>query len=47
MTDGTGLPRHLFPDDGRHTHQVFGSASGVSMGEDEVCFLTFHVLCAS
>jgi hypothetical protein len=32
VTDGTSLARHLFPDDSRHTHQVFDSASGMSMG---------------
>jgi hypothetical protein len=47
VTDGTGLPHDLFPDEGRSTHQVFGSTSGVSMGEDEVSFLTFYVLCES
>jgi hypothetical protein len=47
VTDGTGLPRYLFHDEGRSTHQVFGSASGVSMGEDKVSFLTFYVLCVS
>jgi hypothetical protein len=31
VIDGIGIPRHLFLDDGRHTHQVFGSAFGVSM----------------
>ncbi|KAK1603139.1 hypothetical protein QYE76_007874 [Lolium multiflorum] len=36
VTDSIGLPRHLFPDDGRHTHQVIGSAFGVSMGQDEI-----------
>ncbi|KAK1618628.1 hypothetical protein QYE76_024145 [Lolium multiflorum] len=35
VIDDTGLLRDLFPDEGRSTHQVFGSASGVSMGEDE------------
>nr|XP_051210978.1 uncharacterized protein LOC127328417 [Lolium perenne] len=24
VMDGTGLPHHLFPDDGRHTHQIAG-----------------------
>lgn len=47
VTDGTGLPRDLFPGDGRRTQQVFGSGSGVSMGHDEVRFLSFYVLCAS
>ena len=41
MTDDTGLPRDLFPGDGRRTQQVFGSGSGVSMGQDEVRFLSF------
>jgi hypothetical protein len=47
MTDGTGLPRHLFVDEGRSAYQVFGSTSGVSMDEDKVSFLTFYMLCAS
>jgi hypothetical protein len=47
MTDVNGFPRHLFPDEGRSAHQVFGRTSGVSMGEDEVSFLNFYVLCAS
>jgi hypothetical protein len=47
VTDGTGLPRQLFPDNGTRTQQVFGSTSGVSMGQDEVRFLPFYVLCAS
>jgi hypothetical protein len=47
MTYGTGLPHHLFTDESRSGHQVFDSASGVSMGDDEVSFLSFYVLCAS
>jgi hypothetical protein len=43
VTDDTGLPRDLFPGDGRRTQQVFGSGSGVSMGQDEVHFLSFYV----
>jgi hypothetical protein len=49
-TDGRvtdGLPRHLFANESRIAHQVFGGASDVSMGDDEVSFLSFYVLCAS
>jgi hypothetical protein len=44
VTDSTGLPFHLFADEGRSTHQVFGSVSGVSMGDDKVSFLKLCVM---
>jgi hypothetical protein len=47
VTDGTGLPRTLFIDESMNAHQVFGSASGMSMGYDDVSFPSFYVLCAS
>jgi hypothetical protein len=41
VKDGIGLLRHLFTDESRSAHHVFGSTPGMSMGDDEVSFLSF------
>lgn len=46
VTDGTSLPRTLFGDKSMSAHQVFGTASSVSMGDDDVSFPSLYVLCA-
>jgi hypothetical protein len=46
VTGGTSLSRTLFGDESMSAHQVFGTASSVSMGDDDVSFPSLYVLCA-